>query len=155
MSPTWIKQEGDEERLSDELRRRIEDHVIELYAARRRKEVPSMVLNSLATMVGSATVLLGALWFVGEPLAHKYVDAIVDDKKFTTVDRFNQIEAVDVVPMKSRISSIEEENKNQGQAIAQINIQLSTQREALSEIAVLLTEQRADIKQLLARPSQR
>lgn len=99
----------------------------------------------MATML---TALITALWLIGEPIATKFVDDVIQGKHFVEQAQYVELKN-DNTELDSRIRKIEDAAQNVQKDINGLARDLDVLKAQANVNQELLKEQRQDIKALL------
>lgn len=99
----------------------------------------------MATML---TALITALWLIGEPIATKFVDDVIQGKHFVEKAQYVELKNKDV-DIDARVQKIEEAAQSVQKDIQGLSRDLDALQATTKINQDLLTEQRQDIKALL------
>lgn len=99
----------------------------------------------MATML---TALITALWLIGEPIATKFVDDVIQGKHFVEQAQYVELKNKDV-DIDARVQKIEEATQSVQKDIQGLGRDLDALQATSKINQDLLTEQRQDIKALL------
>lgn len=105
-------------------------------------------LEEGARMATMLTALITALWLIGEPIATKFVDDVIQGKHFVEQAQYVELKNKDV-DIDARVQKIEEAAQSVQKDIQGLSRDLDALQATSKINQDLLTEQRQDIKALL------
>ena len=99
-------------------------------------------------MATNVTALITALWLIGEPIATKFVDDVIQGKHFVEQAQYVELKNKDV-DIDARVQKIEEATQSVQKDINGLVRDLDVLKAQANVHQELLKEQRDDIKVLL------
>jgi len=105
-------------------------------------------LEEGARMATMLTALITALWLIGEPIATKFVDDVIQGKHFVEQAQYVELKNKDV-DIDARVQKIEEATQSVQKDINGLVRDLDVLKAQANVNQELLKEQRQDIKALL------